>query len=96
MSLRVSIEDVVASAAAVGALGEQMASAHNAADGRIDAALAGWQGRSAAALTAKAEQWAQDSRALLARLSEHAQALHTSAAELWAHERRGAHALDSV
>lgn len=94
MSLRVSIEDLAASGTAVTGHGEDLAVAHCAADARIDAARAGWQGQSAAALTAKAAQWTSVSTALLARLSDHAQALHTSAAEFWEHEQRSAQALE--
>ena len=96
MSLRVSIEDLAASGVAVTGHGEDLAVAHAAADGRIDAALPGWQGQSAAALAAKAATWTHDSRTLLARLSDHAQGLHTSAAEFWAHEQRSAQALNSL
>lgn len=93
MSLRVSIEDLAACGLAVTAHGEDLAAAHTAADGRIDAAMSGWQGRSAAALCARAAQWSQHSRALLARIGDHAQALHTGTAQLRAHEQRSAQAL---
>lgn len=94
MSLRVSIDDLAASAVAITGHGEDLAVAHCAAEARIDAAQVGWQGQSAAALAAKAAQWAQDSAALLARLSGHAQALHASAAGFWGHEQRSAQALE--
>jgi len=96
MSLQVFIEDLAAAGVAVTGHGEDVAVAHTAADGRLDAAQPGWQGQSAAALTAKTAQWAEDSRALLARLSDHAQGLHTSAAEFWAHEQRSTQALNSL
>ena len=67
--------------------------AHATADGRIDAAQPGWQGRSAAALAQMAATWARDSRALLTRLSDHSQALHTTASEFRDHEQRSAQAL---
>lgn len=94
MSFRVSIEDLAASGVAVAGYGEDLAVAHAAADARIAAAQPGWQGRSAAALAVKAARWASISTELLARLSDHAQALHTGAAELWDHEQRSAQALD--
>jgi WXG100 family type VII secretion target len=96
MSLQVNIEELAAAGVAVTGHGEDVAVAHTAADGRIDAAQAGWQGRSAAALAAKTAQWAADSRAMLARLSDHAQGLHTAATEFWAHEQRSAQALNSL
>ena len=95
MSLRVNIEDLAASAVAVTGMAEDVAVGHTAADGRIDAAQSGWQGQSAATLAAKAEQWSQDGRDVVARLSDHAQSLHTSASEFWAHEQRSAQALGS-
>ena len=57
MSLEVIIEDLAASGVAVTGHGEDLAVAHAAADGRIDAAQPGWQGQSAAALAATAAQW---------------------------------------
>ena len=93
MSLRVNIEDLAASAVAVTGLAEDVASRHSAADDRIDAAQSGWQGQSAATLADRAQQWLQDGRDGVARLSDHAQALHTSASEFWAHEQRSAQAL---
>ena len=40
-----------------------------------------------------AATWARDSRALLTRLSDHSQALHTTASEFRDHEQRSAQAL---
>lgn len=95
MSLRMSIEDLAASGLAVTSHAENLAAALAGAADCIDAALPGWQGQSAAALTAAAANWSRASQVLLARLSEHAEALHVSAAEFWDHERRSAQALDS-
>lgn len=94
MSLEVTIGDLAASAMAVTSHGEDLAAAHATADGRVYAALAGWQGQSAAALAAKAAQWSRESTALLARLSFHAQGLHASAAGFWEDEQRSAQALE--
>lgn len=96
VTLEVSVEGLQAAAAAVTGLGEDMALAHNRSDGRVEGALPGWRGRSAAALATRAALWAEASRVLLARLGEHAEALRTSAAEFSADQRRGAQALDSV
>jgi hypothetical protein len=46
-----------------------------AADGRIEAAQFGWQGLSAAAMSARVEAWRTATFALLARMSGHAQGL---------------------
>jgi uncharacterized protein YukE len=96
MSLRLSIEDLVASGVAVTGYGEDLALRHVTADGRIDAAHSGWQGQSAVALAAKADMWRQDSRVLMDRLSAHAEVLHDSANRFWGNEQRSIAALDSL
>ena len=93
MSVEVDWADLVASGVAVTACGEDLAAGHLAADSRIDAAAAGWRGQSAAALGALADRWAAGTEALLARLREHATALHLSAAGFAEHEQRAAAAL---
>lgn len=94
MSFRVNIEDLAASGAAVTGHADDLAAALSAAADCIIAALPGWQGQSASALTSAAAGWSRASQELLARLSEHAEALHLSAAEFWAYEQRGAQTLD--
>ena len=79
MSWFADLEDLVASAVAVTGHGEDLATRHQAADSRIDAAAPGWTGRSAAALHARAARWAEVSTALVTRIGEHAQDLHTCA-----------------
>jgi len=96
MSLRLGIEDLVASGVAVTGYGEDLALRHVTADGRIHAAHPGWQGQSAAALAAKADMWRQDSRVLMDRLSAHAEVLHDSANRFWDDEQRSVAALDSL
>ena len=93
MSVEVDVTDLVASGVAVTACGEDLAAGHLAADGRIDAASAGWRGQSAAALGALADRWAASTEALLTRLRDHAAALHASAAGFTEHEQRAAAAL---
>ncbi len=93
MSVEVDVTDLVASAVAVTACGEDLAAGHLAADVRIDAASAGWRGQSAAALGALADRWAASTEALLTRLRDHAAALHASAAGFTEHEQRAAAAL---
>ncbi len=93
MSIEVDWADLVASGVAVTACGEDLAAGHLAADVRIDAAAAGWRGQSAAALGALADRWAASTEGLLARLREHATALHLSAAGFAEHEQRAAAAL---
>ena len=93
MSIEVDWADLVASGVAVTACGEDLAAGHLVADGRIDAAAAGWRGQSAVALGALADRWAASTEALLARLREHATALHLSAAGFAEHDQRAAAAL---
>jgi uncharacterized protein YukE len=93
VSVEVDVTDLVASGVAVTACGEDLAAGHLAADGRIDAASAGWRGQSAAALGALADRWAASTEALLTRLRDHAAALHASAAGFTEHEQRAAAAL---
>ncbi|WP_059021675.1 WXG100 family type VII secretion target [Mycobacterium sp. M26] len=94
MSLQVTIADVAASGTAVTGHGEDLAVKHAAAAGRIDAAQAGWQGTSAAAISALTEQWTATTSALLTQLSDHAQALHASANGFAEMEQRHTHALE--
>ena len=96
MSLEVDLGDLVASGASVSGLGEDLAAQHFAADGRIDAALPGWQGLSATAMGATAEHWTATTGALLARLCDHAQALDAAAEAFADHEHRSAAALDAL
>jgi uncharacterized protein YukE len=79
MALRVNVEDLLAGGVSITGHGEDVATKHSAADGRIDAAQAGWQGQSGAAMTACSQKWVATTGALLGRLSDHAQGLHTSA-----------------
>lgn len=96
MSLRVIVEDLVASAVAVTGHGEDLAAAFGGADGRVEAAQSGWQGRSAVALAGLAERWASEGRSVVARMADHAVRLHVSAGEFWAQDQGGAAAVDSV
>jgi WXG100 family type VII secretion target len=79
MTLRVEVADLLAGGIAITGHGEDVAMRHSAADGRIDAAQAGWQGQSGAAMLACSQKWVATTDALLGRLSDHAQGLHTSA-----------------
>ncbi len=78
MALRVNIEDLVTSGAAITSHGEEVAARHAAADGRIEAAQVGWQGLSSLAMSARAESWRTTTSGLLTRMSDHAQGLHGS------------------
>ena len=93
MSLRVNIEQLASSGTAVNNHGEDVATKHAAAATRIDAAQAGWQGASAAAMALLSEQWESKTSALVTRLSDHAQALHASANGFAEMEQRNSQAL---
>ena len=95
MSLKVNIEDLAASGVAVTGHGEDVAAKHAAADGRVDAAQAGWQGASAAAMAALSSQWSTTTTALVTRLSDHAQGLHASAEGFAEMEQRHSRALEA-
>ncbi|OYN76156.1 WXG100 family type VII secretion target [Mycolicibacterium sphagni] len=94
MSLRVNIEHLAASGIAVTGHVENVAAKHAAAAGRIDAAQAGWQGASAAAMALLSEQWVATTSALVTRLSDHAQGLHASALGFTEMEHQNSQALE--
>lgn len=94
MSFKVDIEDLAAAGVSVTEYGEDLAVALASAADCMIAALPGWQGQSAAALTAAAANWSRATRALLTRLGEYAEALQIGAAEFRAQDQRGAQALD--
>jgi uncharacterized protein YukE len=79
MALRVNVADQLAGGVSITGHGEDVAMKHSAADGRIDAAQAGWQGQSGAAMLACSQKWVATTSGLLGRLSDHAQGLHASA-----------------
>lgn len=93
MSLRVNVDDLASAGVSVRAQGEDLAAALASAADCIVAALPGWQGQSAAALTAAAASWSRASQVLLTRLGEHAEALHIGAAEFRAQDHRGTQTL---
>ncbi|PND57125.1 hypothetical protein CRM90_13330 [Mycobacterium sp. ENV421] len=94
MSLRVNIEHLAASGTKVACHGEDVAAKHAAAASRIDAAQAGWQGASAAAVALLSEQWVTTTSALVTRLSDHAEGLHASALGFTEMEQRSSQALE--
>jgi uncharacterized protein YukE len=93
MSFRVIIEDLAASALAITTHGEDLAAAHSAADGRLEDAQSGWQGRSAVALTALAARWASEGRSVVAQMGEYADRLQDCARQYWAQDQGGSDAL---
>jgi uncharacterized protein YukE len=78
MSLRVNLEHLATSAAQVTGHGDDLAMSHLSADNRIAAAQAGWAGRSAEALARRASLWTAKSAALVTRIGEHANDMHTA------------------
>lgn len=93
MSWFADLEDLVASAVTATGHGEDLAAAHLAADGRIEAAAPGWTGRSAAALAQRAAHWSAVSTALVTRIGVHAEDLHTCARVYGSTEEQRARAL---
>jgi uncharacterized protein YukE len=96
VTLRVSLEDMVGSAVHVTGQGEDLATAHVIADSKMDVAQPGWQGASAASLAAKLTDWQVTSKALLSRVADHAQGLHSAALAISSFEQAGAQALEQV
>lgn len=94
--VRADIGDLTQSALQVARCGEDMAAAHTAADVRVDSALAGWQGLSAAALTVRSETWLANTTALLTELGTHVEALHRCAQTFSEMERDHAAAIEAV
>lgn len=94
MSLRVNADDLAAAGTTVAGHGEDLAVLLAGAADCIVAALPGWQGESASALTAAAASWSRASQVLLSRLGEHADALGVCAAEFRAEDQSGAQALN--
>jgi WXG100 family type VII secretion target len=96
MTLRVNVEDMVDSAMHVNNQGETLAAEHASTDARIDSAQAGWQGASAPAMSARSTKWMQNSSALLARMSDHSQGLHTAASTFASTEEQRGDTLRAV
>ena len=96
MTLKVDLEAMVASAGHVSGQGEDLAVGHLATDSRMASAEVGWQGSSAAAISAKLATWTKTSAVLLGRISDHAQGLHSCAAGFATHEEQSRSALHAV
>ena len=96
MALRVNVEDVVGSAVHVTGQGEDLAIGHLASDNKMETAQSGWQGTSALALAAKVAEWQPKSKALLARMADHAQGLHTAASTFASSEQERGQALGRI
>jgi uncharacterized protein YukE len=94
--LKANIEHLATSGVAVTGHGEDLAAQHSAADGRIEAAQRGWQGLSAVAMSARTEAWRSTTSALLARMSDHAQGLHSTALEFVEMESTNAEIFESL
>lgn len=95
VTLKVNVEDLFSSGLSVTNHGEDVAAKHAAADSRVEAASSGWQGQSAAAMAAKSATWMETTSALLTRMSDHAQGLHTSAHGFNEMELRNSQALEA-
>lgn len=94
MSLEVSVADLIASAVAVTGIGEELAVDLSGVDGRVESAVPGWQGLSAAALSVAAPRWSASGAAVLSRLAAHARDLHRGAALWWESEQNRARVFD--
>lgn len=89
----VCVEDLLASVVALTGIGEDLAAAQAVVQRRVEDASPGWQGLSAAGLSAALSGWAEDTAALLQRIGEHAAALDLAARTVRAMETEHAAAL---
>lgn len=71
------IEHLTQSGLALTTHGETMAHLHGQADAALETAVVGWRGRSAAALTARSQEWSATTTSLPVRLGSHAEHFHT-------------------
>ena len=94
MALKVNREDLMASGVTVTGHGDDVAMKHCTADIRIETAHGDWQGRSGAPLTLRTAACSTTTTALLTRISDHAQGLHTCAQQFSCIEERRAEALE--
>ncbi|OBJ71212.1 hypothetical protein [Mycobacterium sp. 1274756.6] len=79
MTVEIRLDDAVCSANHARGQCDDLATAHLLSSSRIESAQSGWVDSSAAAIQAKLDTWRRLSDALLARLADHAQGLHTIA-----------------
>jgi WXG100 family type VII secretion target len=94
--IRVAPADISTSGSVVAGHAEDVHAVHAASDARIDAAITGWTGSSAAAMAAKAAQWQVTSRTMSANLAAHAEALHSSGPGFEATETDNAESVSQV
>lgn len=94
--VRCDVGQLVTAAGATASHGDELAARHLAADNRIDGAVAGWAGRSAAALRTRASAWPSTTTALLTRVAAHAASLHTCAMTFTAAEQYAGRTLHLV
>ena len=96
MVLKVDLDAMVASAGHVRVQGEDLAAGHLATDHRMASAEVGWQGLSATALNVKLAAWGSVSSALLERIGDHAQGLHSCAVGFSTHDEQSRAALHAL
>jgi WXG100 family type VII secretion target len=94
--IRVTPADIVASGSVVAGHAEDVHAVHTASDARIEAAMTGWTGSSAAAMATKAGEWQVASRTLAANLTSHAEALDSSGRGFQATEAGNAESVGQV
>ena len=88
--LNVDAELLIVSGALADDQAHDLLARHTRADSAVDSALAGWVGRSAAALSATAATWATATRDLAAQVCEHGAALRITGMAFADMDLRGA------
>jgi WXG100 family type VII secretion target len=94
--LRVDPATLHISASEIDVSADDLRAQHGSAHGRISAAQAGWIGASAAALTAKAAQWEEESAAHYAELVKHGHHFRSAAASYLDTESGASAEIDNV
>jgi WXG100 family type VII secretion target len=95
-AIRVAPVDIFASGSVLAGHAEDVQAVHAASDARVEAAMTGWTGSSAAAVATKAAQWQVASRTLSANLASHAEALHSTGHGFAATETDNAESVSQV
>ena len=94
--LSVDLEALSASAARVQGHGDDLAVGHATTDTRVSAASGGWAGQSAAALAVWAAQLKTQSTALVDRMGDHSQHMHSAVQWYGTNEQDRAHDMAEV
>ena len=94
--MNVTPELLIAAGAQAEAHSQDLSDSYNRTEAIVDAALFGWVGRSADAMSARAQTWSAATTALCTGISDHVEALRLSGLVFAEIERHNAHAAAQV